>query len=163
MTDPTAQAAGPGDGRLGVRRLTGAGQTMVDWLNHMQRRTGWAGVPGTPAVARIEDVARREFLDELVLAGVVTTAMSYDEIAALTERLERRWRDVRQSPSAVMEGGELDGMRLDVRAGVHEIDNHGAGRYRATQRYVDGLRVFELIQSPSQSRPGGDASPGGAS
>lgn len=61
---------------------------------------------------------------------------------------------VQSSPlNAIMEGGGLNGMRLEVGAGVNAIDNHGDECYVATKRYIEGLRVFALDQS--RSREGG--------
>jgi hypothetical protein len=57
--------------------------------------SAWLRGGGIEELGKIEDEARRAYLDELMAVGAVTTPMSYDEIKAAIERVEQSWQAAR--------------------------------------------------------------------
>ena len=61
---------------------THAGRTMLQWLTHLHKRTGWVGIPGAEAIIRIESEAATPELDEALLHEAIRRYVE-DDIAGV--------------------------------------------------------------------------------
>jgi hypothetical protein len=107
---------------------TAAGRALRD--DHSEHPNGtWPDDEMVEAILNIEDESRREFLDEMIAVGAISTPMSFDEIKAATDSLmkqasrideEKLARALKATGRVIVPQG-YSTFAIGVSDGVHEV------------------------------------------